>query len=259
GDYASLAAQPCPDASAPAITFHETGADAECTTCECGSIQGVACSSAQLRCYTGTSCSGSFGGISANQTGCQANASQAYLRCTMFSQPQASGGSCPATGGVPTVPPPFTFENHACQVADVGAGCDSDEVCVPRGAAPYDAPICIAQAGEASSCPSGWSGLTVAYETFTDDRGCNACSCSVSQADCSGAFFTVYDLDNCANGGDGTTTVSSSSCDDVTIYFDNGSGSVAYTEPTASGNCSPGGGEPAGSVMPGTPTSYCCQ
>lgn len=258
GDYGALTAQPCPDASAPAITFHETGENAECTACECGSIQGVTCSAAQLRCYTATSCSGQFGTVNASTTGCKANASAAYLRCEMFAQPQASGGSCPATGGVPTVPAPFAFENHACQVADVGAGCESDEVCVPRGAAPYDAPVCIAQDGEASSCPSGWSGLTVTYETFTDDRGCNACGCSVSGASCNGAFFTVYDLDSCIPGGDGTLPVTGS-CEDVAIYFDNGTGSVAYDAPTPDGNCSPQGGEPNGSIAPGTPTSYCCQ
>ena len=162
-------------------------------------------------------------------------------------------------GGDATLSPPFVFENHACQVAVVGAGCENDEVCVPRGEAPYDAPICIAQAGEASSCPSGWSDLTVGYETFTDDRGCNPCTCSATGQSCNGAFFTVYDLDNCASGGDGTITVSGSTCEDVTIYFDNGSGSVGYTAPTPDGSCNPGGGGPNGSVMPGTPTSYCCQ
>jgi len=168
--------------------------------------------------------------------------------------------SCPPSGGAASVPPMWTHDDHACPVpATTGGGCGAGSVCIEKSAAPYDVPACISQAGTVA-CPGDWPSSIAAYSGGSDSRGCDACTCATSGVACSGGKFTVFDDDNCGNGGStAPVDISGGACISVQDHVDNDQGSYRATAATLSGSCNPGGGAPHGEVSPEGAITFCCR
>ena len=81
----------------------------------------------------------------------------------------------------------------------------------------------------------------------------------VSWPTCSGAGYSVYDLDSCNNGGDPPAIINSQTCVDVTALLDLGSWSMKATGAQTRGSCPAGGGSPQGQVNPQGPVTFCCE
>ena len=167
--------------------------------------------------------------------------------------------SCPPAGGVAIVSEKWGAEERACRSQDAGAGCSAAMVCVAKSPAPYDLTACVFQQG-AHTCPGEWPNAIDAFMDGTDTRGCSACSCAPGDADCVGEKFTVYDDNNCGNGGStAAADIAPAACVSVQGHVDFASASYRATAATLTGTCTPEGGQPTGAVEPTGPVTFCCR
>jgi hypothetical protein len=256
-------ATPC-SGGASETFFAEPAGPAECSACSCGGLEGAACSLPSLTCFPGSSgCNG--GGDDWTAALEDGNCHKPIfllglnfqLSCRVTSPSGVvEPGACP--------PSPVDFPNKApwgarvdsCGPLVAGGGCGLGEVCVPRAADPGQR-LCFRS--DTAMCPAGTT-VVEAFADGTDSRGCNACSCEPSGVSCTDGGYTFFDLDQCAMGGsDPPVVIDSSACQSVTPLLDSFSWSARATPVTATGSCTPSGGEPVGEVTPGKPTTYCCQ
>lgn len=254
----------CPNGADGEIYYDGAGDPASCTACSCGAVQNATCSLPQMLCYEdSSSCSGTPDVTSPADTSCHdfpygflcTGGCSSPQKCELASLGAITGSpSCPASGGVPTLPDRWQYQHDACRYTELGGGCGPGQACVAMDAAPYDQPACILQAGT-TSCPSGWPTTIDAFGDATDTRDCSPCSCQTSGLSCSGGKATIFDNDSC---GGGTMEVSGSSCHEIGNYSDDKNGSYRLTAATVSGSCTPAGGQPTGNVVPSDPTTICC-
>jgi hypothetical protein len=257
--FPAPAAPSCPDGALPARYTSEPAGPAECTACACGTLANAVCTPV-LHCYSNNDCFGIPADLTNNiaSSGC----------------PLVTGlNSCKLTGGVKVTsvgacpPSEATFANTASWVFHddlcgpppiAGAGCPSGELCVPRPAAPWDGPACVAQAGVAPACPGGFPHARLLYTGGVDGRGCAPCTCAPN-VKCSGAgSVTVHDDIGCGEGGSGTVPMSTTCTGFYGDYLGDWGGSISHTSAVAGGSCAPGGGAPTGAVVPELPLTVCC-
>ena len=118
----------------------------------------------------------------------------AAASCTACACGAASGGACPASGGVATVPPAtWATTAVACEGSYPDAtGCTGTDSCQPKVGAPFHSGTCIHQIGD-MACPAQtvFTERHVFYAGLFDTRGCAACTCGTPSGNA------------CASGGGG--------------------------------------------------------
>ena len=259
----------CADGTMPASYFAMPGGAAQCGACSCGGIGGASCSFPPLGYWANTgSCSGQlfdvlypvdngcvpFPGVLTCPNDCANPQSCGIGESAIIGQP-----GCPPAGGAPTLPAKWGVEDLACRSQEVGAGCSAAMVCVAKSPAPSDQAACIFQQG-AHACPEDWPNAIDASTDGTDTRGCAACSCAPGSADCVGEKITVYDHDDCGNGGGSSPIdINPNACVMVQNHIDDDSGGYRATAGTLTGTCTPQGGQAMGVVEPTGPVTFCCR
>jgi hypothetical protein len=261
---------PCADGSMPTAFVHAPGGPAVCEACSCGGVTGASCSLPTLAWWVNSSsCNGSPTNVfNPGDTSCHAlpGSYTCFGGCandarSSIGSPAALVGaaSCPPAGGAATIPPAWGFDDHVCPVAaQTGGGCDAGSVCIEKASAPYDGPACISQPGDVK-CPGEWPTRIDAYQSGTDSRGCDACSCDPAGVACAGDKFTVYDDNFCSMAGAAPVDLVGNSCPSMQNHVDNDSGSYRATAATLTGDCTAGGGQPIGEIVPTGAVSFCCR
>jgi hypothetical protein len=245
----------CPDGSGAVLTS-DGPADAQCSACTCGALQGAACA-VNVTYWLSSSCTGTVSSESYLLDQGYAcynwpNTFSGLLSGKLDGYVVVDQGSCAPSTAQLVNPTPWQTQDAACPAA-VGAGaCDGGDVCVSSGNADYGG-LCVRQTG-AAACPPGWGDPILTYGSFSDTRGCGGCGCAPS-TQCSGGTVTLYDSDACS----GVSTTLGNQCKALDDFIDGGSGSESAVKPTAGGSCSPSGGASTGALVPADPVTYCCK
>lgn len=233
-----------------------TASPATCTACSCGAATGGTCS-ATLDRYLDGGCGTSIGAIAVAgdaNAGCVDVLDTPVGSIAGLSDESASGGTCPASGGVPTVPDDALFAEEivVCELP-AGAGCTLPAVCTPMPAAPFDPLRCVYKL-QGGSC-NQLAPFTTEVEldrTIVDTRGCAACTCGGATGQTCTASTTVYATNDCAGGN--AVAPHDGSCVGAALTV----GSYRTTPVFAGGTCAPGGGGPAGGVGSDDAMTLCC-
>ncbi|MBX3202710.1 MAG: hypothetical protein KF894_31580 [Labilithrix sp.] len=241
----------CPAAMALARIDAHTGfaqpAPHACSACSCASGSGVTCT-AYLAQHDKASCTG-VASTTELTASCQKLASPGFA--VTFKH---SGGSCPPTGGVPSLTPvPWTAKTRACGAPSLlRTGCPSGNVCTPDAPSPFGARHCITTVGDVA-CPSGpYSKKLVAVGSLADDRGCTACTCGAPENNCSGTAH-YFDDDTCSG-------IPNTAALPLACLPGGPSMSTRLVSATSiTPNCKPGSdSKPTGSVAPAELATICC-
>ncbi len=252
----------CDDGNGAQSLMSDPGGPATCTSCSCAGAQNVGCAAPVLACYKGSSSCGGNVDFASNQNDNNCHNFPGSLfgavdDSCVRSVPSLPMGDCPASGGIPTLPPAWNTQRDLCRLTEYGGGCDSGQVCVTKAVGAFDARICAVREGE-DSCPAEWSPVAVGYATTLDDRGCDACTCGAPQGlSCTPGDVDIYDSDNC---NDFAQTIGAS-CSETSGAIDLLSGSYRLNAGVVSGQgtCTAGGGQPNGAVTGEKPVTICCR
>jgi hypothetical protein len=232
-----------------------------CALCTCGALSGASCGLAQLYCDPDGGCNSNQLVNLANACVYRPFAGQEHMTCQVVSASVTSEGSCAPAGGTPVLSGMWDQVVDACGgplEGVIGVGCGA-EVCVPAPEPGYGG-ICVAAYG-VEDCPVGYPNRLLVYDGGTDNRDCTACGC-IPQVTCSGATFHINDGVTCNTNDPHILDFGSTNCVDVGWVNDGGNGtwSVQRRSPDApSGECTPTGGQPIGSVEPAGTRTVCCQ
>lgn len=170
----------------------------------------------------------------------------------------ALNGSCQAT---PTVTKPdLVWERfgRACGDAPTtGGGCNVGQVCLPRMETPYESGVCIMMAGD-NACPAGaFTEKHVFFDDVMDTRDCTACTCGVASGGSCPTTINIYSdtAPGCMNL---IASFPAGECFDLV-----GNPTIAARAATApgaptGGSCLPSTPAATGTVMPTSPTTFCC-
>jgi len=226
-----------------------TASAASCSSCSCS--PGSCSYTWFVHDSTDTSCSASVTGTG-DASGCTLFEDAAASKRVRLKGTGAS--ACTPSSQSPSVPDAsFGLRVRACQpgAALEAQGCGGGQLCMPRGAAPYDSDTCILQAGE-HACPAGvYSLRSVFYTDIDDSRGCSDCSCGAENCD---TGWNIYAGDDAS-----CTTVTSSVASTAQCHLtDFGSGSIRVGPEPGGGSCTPSGGEPTGTASGSGATTVCC-
>lgn len=226
------------------------GDDATCADCACGDPESASCELKALLSYASTDCGG--GSQSNTQMNNMCGGLNGGPGSFKAAEPTPQVGPCPPSGGDATVPPhSWMNEGRVCGSPSLGTGCAANgEVCAPAGT------VCVLQDGD-KQCPNAYPNKHVFYDDpadVDDTRGCSDCQCNNPTADCT-ATTAIYSDGACG------TKVDDVPNDNACKMVQNGS---AYkpTVTLANAKCTPGGGQPDGTVTPadgGARTTVCCQ
>ena len=271
---ASMAPPTCPTPTTDELfSGHAslTQAPAECSACtSCGTPSDFECIAYPGGFYGntsacsggGSSCSSSAGSFSSNTSGCYALpvvASCPWTGIDVDSAPKAVF-SCAASTTTTTLPS-VTWADDAVGCAEPfpqANGCAAGSVCVPIPAAPFVTKLCISQQG-AVSCPTEEFVVQSTYYTsFTDGRGCSACSCpgTGTPLTCTGTI-TLYSDASCADSVY-TVTDWANACLTTPAFKSVQEGLTSVTYSGTPGCGTPTGGQPTGTITPGSPVTVCC-
>ena len=255
------APMPCADGTMPESLFTGPAGPAECSACTCGTLTGNTCTNAGLLCFPGSQSCGT--GQQQDWTNNFANGNCAKpdigfafsLSCRLANTTAVDQtGSCPPSTADFMNKDMWAGWTQACAAKTSNGGCGNNSVCAPKPTGTES--ICIRQDGQ-QMCPGGWTQVD-AYASGTDDRSCNACSCT-SNATCTGGTYQVFDSNNCDPNNGNPITIDNNTCRNVSNQIDFGSWSVQKNPAVPGGSCTPQGGEPMGSVQPQGPVTYCCK
>lgn len=264
--YAAGPPPQCPGGAPADVRYAGPAGPAMCNACSCSAVQGVQCSAPALTCWAGSnSC---FGGGASWTAALQDGACHKPTNLLGFNQalscqvtgpsvPSGTGSCAPQGGGFPNKAP-WSTEVVGCSAGMAGGGCGTGKACIAKHD-PGES-TCIRKNGNAS-CPAGWTAVALqTYASGTDTRACTACTCGTPAKLCSGAAYTIYDLDQCATMGqsDPPAVISATACTDASVLLDQGSWSAQLTLPQT-GACPPDGGKATGSVQPSGDAMYCCR
>jgi hypothetical protein len=173
--------------------------------------------------------------------------------------PTVTGGMCPPTGGVATVPPlTWAIIGKACGDPAVGGGCGAGKACLPKPASPFVSGLCIYKLGDQECPATDFTDKHVFYGGADDTRGCADCSCGApAGSTCSASidFHSETQANTCTTK---IATLVAGGCVDLVGNPVVGSKTATITQQPAGGSCTPGGGGPKGDVTPVDPTTFCC-
>jgi hypothetical protein len=235
-----------------------TAPPATCATCTCGAPSGDGCApTAQVELPDSANCVGGPVFNPAVSGGCLSLGFTPTL--SLRAGPLlATGGSCAAAGGKPTVvPPTFTTQVGLCAPETTGGGCTAG-VCVPMAPSGYGAGVCIYQDGDVA-CPTGpYPTKTLLYTGFDDTRSCSSCACGApSGGTCPATLNTyIYDPQYSACALTGPSYPADGTCISESNEF---SGIVLLQAGGPSGGaCAASGGSPTGTATAAMPVTVCC-
>jgi hypothetical protein len=171
----------------------------------------------------------------------------------------ATGGTCNPQGGVATKPPiTWARIGHACgDPALTGAGCNGNQVCLPRAGGDFEPGVCIMHTGTEACPPGSFTEQHVFYEGTTDDRDCNDCACGSAVGGECPATVTLYSSNDCQ----AATLIASIPAGDCANLAANPEARGRKLSPlgaAAGGSCPASGGDATGDVEPITATTFCC-
>lgn len=169
--------------------------------------------------------------------------------------PTASA-TCSVDGGGATIAPPtWAKEILGCKEPSSAlqqVDCSADQVCAPKPGPPFEAKLCILQAGDVACPPPPYLNRRLVYTGTADTRGCAPCTCTVPSQPCTGGIVYTGPSSTCPPSG-GTTAFGA--------CFSQGNFAgprwlVAATPPAVT--CIAAGGTPTGALTPTTPVTVCC-
>jgi len=220
-----------------ALLYDGLNAPAATCGCTCGAPSGITCTT-QIFPMCGTT-------SQLMQSGACVSGNEAGSTAAIESEGTPSGGSCSPQPSK-TVPQ-ATWTEQA-------------RYCAPSSSTPLNLDLgfrlCVAQAGDASTCPSDYSDQHVEYGGFADSRDCSAtCTCGAP----SGPMTCGDAVYECSDATCSTCTVQSSlGC------FGLGTGAQAmeyltYSPSPSGGSCAASSVSSTGSATPTGPVMLCCQ
>lgn len=239
----------CLDGSAPERAFAgQSTQPVDCSACTCGTPQ-IDCE-APYQAYTDNLC---VLGETTLTLIDDCVVLGANVNGVIAGQPTFSDVECDPSGGVPAgASPPWATEHSLCGADPLaGGGCSGGDACVKK----TDTMLCIKADGDIA-CPSGWEvAVKIAgYGGGTDERGCTACSCTPpGGALCEGGTYQFFNDIDC----DGAADVSIAPGSGCTATPN--ANSAVYVASTDGVSCTPVGGNPTGSVVPGGAVTLCCR
>lgn len=246
----------CPDGADPQPFFSDPAGGGSCVPCDCGPIQGGACT-VPLVCGYNSTCA-SFQDFTKTNGDCNGQTGGPTLSCMLGGPTMTTPGTCTPSGGTPAPMNSWKLRADLCPTKS-SASCGTGSACVPLGSDVYASSICIYLPGE-HGCPSDWPTATLIFQKALDQRKCSECTCVPGAVTCS-AEYEFYDDGLCAGGG---KKVSSTTCTDVSDKINDfwpGWGYRRTKAPVLGGGCTPGGGIPSGSISgdPNTAITVCCR
>jgi len=173
---------------------------------------------------------------------------------------QLHGGSCVATGGVPSGGDPTWGEAvKACRAETTLGGCDAGKTCVLRPQAQFEPRICVGKSGD-QTCPAGFGLRSEAFADFADTRDCSDCTCGGPAGGvCKVTLSLFSDVSPTACATALPIVVESGDCVDTPSNPRISGRTSAVTMPPSGGSCpSTGGGVPSGEATPSGQTTFCC-
>jgi hypothetical protein len=171
----------------------------------------------------------------------------------------ATGGTCKAAGGAPTVKPPtFAMQAALCAPETTGGGCTAG-VCIPQVPTGYGSGVCIYQDGDVA-CPTGpYAQKTLLYSGFADDRSCSACACGAPSGGTCPASVLLFEymppFAGCAFPG--PSLAANGTC--VATGIEVGGFTLELGGAPSGGGCAASGGSPIGTTTATMPTTVCCE
>ena len=266
--YEPTRTNPCPSAYAAQTDTYEglVYLPAACAACAC-QAQGASCGAATLTCNAGTcdSDGGSGGALAEGCTAIDGGVTLGAGSACSVSAPAASPGSCNASGGGATLDPvTFGLTSRVCAAtAGPGGGCGAGSVCVARAADGFHGACVLAATDSTALCPAGYLNAHVTMPdggSFTDTRGCTACSCASPTGAACGGSAMLYPSSSCEGdgGGAGLTFPADGNCYPAAAAGVIGSALLSGSV-LSQGACAPDGGQVTGAVRAKNQTIYCCQ
>ncbi|MBL4688029.1 MAG: hypothetical protein JKY37_25795 [Nannocystaceae bacterium] len=252
GDFAEVASE--------TMFFGVPSAEHECE-CSCDVDNGASCGPIEFSVYANSVCFSVTSLVVDLVDGCLDIPGVAATEYVALEVDILGEGCDPNTSG--TVIEDVEFLNHviACepsQPPQSNAGCDENEVCLEIPVVPFDSTVCLLREGD-HVCPDGteYTERTVYYESIDDDRSCNACTCTLSGAECDPNQVRVFGTNNCSGAPVGVIDNSEVCTDPGAQGFSSILGDGAVADP---GNCAAGAGtsNELGSFTPVGPTTVCC-
>jgi len=237
--------------------YDPEGAPATCTACSCGTPLGHACPEATVEASTTSTCPLLQVPTTAPVGACgvlTVLGNSGYLKSTLT----ATGGTCAVDGGaVSNLPAPGFAENVAlCTSAAAPTGCSGGERCLPTPPSGYQK-ICVYQSGTVL-CPGGYPNVIAAYETISDGRGCDRCTCGAAAGGSCTGKIEYFGADNGLCAGL-PSIVAAGACVAVPPATIGKAGFIAMADAPTGGSCTPAGGGPDGGVTGASPITICCQ
>ena len=236
----------------------------ECT-CAC-TVTGEACTkSAAVSIYWDMGCQNECATPTAlacsTVSGCNGN--QGTIRAA---KPTPSGGSCQASVTPDVEPPTWKYEARLCELdgaAGAGAECtDASGLCVVTPGLAYPSRLCVVrvvpEGQELPECPAEYpNGGDALYATFSDERGCSACTCDGPTGGACSGTLTLTDGGDCSKNLEYTL---GSGCEKFSFSAQPAHISGKYALET-SGTCGIASDtQPTGDATPsGSATVVCCQ
>jgi hypothetical protein len=169
----------------------------------------------------------------------------------------ASGGTCTPQGGVATKPG-ISWERigHACgNPALTGAGCNGNQICLPKAGGDFEAGVCIMRAGIEPCPPGSFTEQHVFHEATTDDRDCSECACGAPVGGACPTTVQLYSDNDCINL---VATIAAGDCEDIPGNPEIRGRKLAPLGAPAGASCTASGGDATGGVEPITATTFCC-
>ena len=227
---------------------------ATCDACACDAPAGVTCDLPGFRPFGGGNCGGPNSPVPILAPDvCQMVTLPGGTDSVAALPPTVSGGSCSASGGAATLPPPNWFNPSFVCEAPTGQCAGGGGVCMPVLAAPFK--TCVRVDGS-SQCPAGpYSEAHPISLGVVDTRDCTACGCGApGGVQCTGLVDVYADpLCSFLTG----STPADGSCMPNTQAFD-AQAIIYHPDPPAGGSCTPNGGAPTGALAAATTVTVCC-
>lgn len=245
---------PCPPSSGTEVVLQRglPPGPAQCE-CTCDDPEGVLCpqpaGSVGVSTTAGATC-GEVGPSIDIAAMCSGNAAPAFT-AVAFGTAVLSPGDEGACAEVPnnSIPPVVIDESiRVCGDGITAEPCEGGGVCAPDLPGVGSFRRCVVRDG-AHACPPEFPDVRSGFQSYLDDRGCSACSCSPPTAMCT-PVVGLHSADGCASLVD--TLMPEECVDGVAVE------SYSFFN-SVSGSCEAGGGTPQGSFQPQDITSVCCE
>lgn len=257
----------------------DLSADPASCSCSCNPAVGQTCAESTTPIFLGdapcgasVACFGNFteaatwngscdssNNFAGGNTTCCGGTAPCHQQVTAAALQLGGTGSCSASGKAPTLPPvTFGTYGEACAATSAPGCAGASQTCQPVPAAPFHAGLCIMKAGQVS-CPAGaFSELHVLHGDPVDGRTCTGCTCGPASGGSCAAKVEVYAGATCSGAPLATLHPTSAGPDCADLGGNPAVQALTVTFTLTPATCSPGGGQPSGSVTPGPATTFCC-